>query len=246
MHLAGENIAAGRWTDARKGRIRESRVAASRKLAESLVAAGAVPPVVVAASAVGFYGSARPGMVTEEDGPGTGFLAEVCQEWEAALDPLREAGARVVTLRLGVVLDPRGGALARMLPPFRLGVGGPLGASATPVPWIGLQDLVRLIHRAILDPRYEGVLNAVAPEAVDQGRLARTLGRVLRRPALLPVPGFALKALFGEMAEALLLVRRGSASRTPRGAGLRLLGPVPRGRPAALSGPCTGQFRARS
>lgn len=205
VHLAGENIAAGRWTDARKRRIRESRVAATRKLAESLVATGAVPPVVVAASAVGFYGSGRAGTVTEEDGPGTGFLAEVCREWEAALDPLRAAGARVVTLRLGVVIDPRGGALARMLPPFRLGVGGPLGAAGTPVPWIGLQDLVRLIHRAILDPRYDGVVNAVAPEAADQGRLARTLGRVLRRPALLPVPGLALKALLGEMAEALLL-----------------------------------------
>ncbi|MGC8762962.1 MAG: TIGR01777 family oxidoreductase [Acidobacteriota bacterium] len=204
VHLAGENIAAGRWTPERKEAIRRSRVEGTAILARTLASLRRPPGVLVCASAVGFYGHRPEGEVTEDWGAGEGFLAEVCKEWEAAAEPARKAGIRVVHLRTGVVLSRRGGALARMLPAFRAGAGGPVGSGRQGFPWIALDDLVGLIHFLLFE-EVRGPVNAVAPEAVSQARFARVLGRVLRRPAFLPLPAPAVRLLFGEMGQALLL-----------------------------------------
>jgi uncharacterized protein (TIGR01777 family) len=205
VHLAGESIAAGRWSDARKRMILESRVGPTRLLAEKLAAMTRKPRVLVSASAVGFYGERGERVVTEADAPGTGFLADVCRQWEAAVEPAVRAGIRTVRLRLGVVLSPRGGALARMLPPFRLGVGGVLGSGRQYMSWISLEDLVALVHHAIVTEGIAGPVNAVAPGTVTNREFTRTLAHVLRRPAVVPVPAIVLRAALGEMADALLL-----------------------------------------
>lgn len=205
VHLAGENIAGGLWTRERKRRIRESRVRGTRVLAEALARLERPPRVLVSASATGYYGSRRDEILREESAPGTGFLAEVCREWEAATEPAARRGVRVVHLRTGIVLSGRGGALAKMLPPFRLGLGGPLGSGAQWVSWISVDDLVGVILHAIVTETLKGPLNAVAPTPVTNRDLARTLGRVLGRPALLPVPAVALRLMLGEMAEETVL-----------------------------------------
>jgi uncharacterized protein (TIGR01777 family) len=205
VHLAGENIAARRWSAAQKERIRASRVDATAALARGLVAAQRVPRVVVMASAVGVYGDRGDEVLREGAAPGTGFLAEVGQAWEAAARPLRDAGARLVALRLGAVLSPRGGALARLLPPFRAGVGGRIGPGTQWMPWIALDDVLDIVLRALLDERVEGAVHAVAPEALTNRDVAATLGRVLRRPTFLPLPAFAARLAFGEMAREVLL-----------------------------------------
>jgi uncharacterized protein (TIGR01777 family) len=205
VHLAGENIAAGRWTRARKQAILGSRVGTTRFLAERLSAMKRPPRVLISASAIGYYGDTGDRIVSEEGSAGAGFLADVCAQWEAATEPARRAGIRVVNLRIGVVLTPRGGALARMLLPFRLGAGGPLGNGAQFMSWISVDDLIRAIHHAIGNQTLSGAVNAVAPEAVTNRSFARTLGRVLRRPALLPTPALILRAALGEMADELLL-----------------------------------------
>jgi uncharacterized protein (TIGR01777 family) len=205
VHLAGENIAAGRWTARRKARIRSSRVDGTALLARGLAGLAAPPPVLVAASAVGYYGD-RPGeKLTEESPPGRGFLAGVCRDWEAAAEPARAAGIRVVWLRIGAVLDPRGGLLARLAPVFRLGLGGPVGGGSQVVSWITLDDLLAVIGRALADPGLAGAVNAVAPAPVTNRELTAALAAALGRPALLPVPAWAARAAFGEMAEELLL-----------------------------------------
>ncbi len=204
VHLAGESIAAGRWTEARKAAIRASRVDATRALCGALARLPHPPRVLICASAVGYYGD-RAGPVTEADGPGSGFLPEVCRAWEAAADPAREAGMRVAHLRLGLVLAAEGGALPRMLPPFRLGVGGRLGSGRQAMPWIAAEDVLGLILQALFDERLAGPINAVAPQCTTNRDFTAALARVLHRPALLPVPGLALRLLFGEMGQALLL-----------------------------------------
>jgi uncharacterized protein (TIGR01777 family) len=205
VHLAGENIAAGRWTPARKAEIRRSRVEGTRRLCEALARLANPPKVLVSASAVGFYGDRGAEVLTEESPPGGGFLADVCREWESATAPAALAGIRVVNLRFGMVLSPAGGALRKMLLPFRLGAGGRIGSGRQFVSWIALDDAAGAIHHAIVADSLRGPVNAVAPGPVDNADFTRTLARILRRPALLPLPAFAARVAFGEMADALLL-----------------------------------------
>lgn len=203
VHLAGENIAGGRWTAQRKERIRASRVAGTRLIAETLAEMPDPPPTFIAASAIGYYGN-RDAAVDEDAPPGEGFLAEVCRQWENACEPARRAGVRVVNLRIGVVLAAAGGALARMLPLFRLGLGGRLGSGRQMMSWISLDDVVGLVHH-LLFSKLAGPVNATAANPVSNAEFTRTLARLLRRPALFPVPAAALRAALGEMGEALLL-----------------------------------------
>ncbi len=205
VHLAGENIAAGRWTAARKEAIRTSRVDGTRLLAEALASLARPPRVLVAASAVGFYGHRGDEEVDETSPPGSGYLSDVCQQWEAAALPAAAAGIRVVHLRIGMVLTRAGGALARMLPPFRLGLAGRIGSGRQWMSWIALEDLLAVIERALTRDSLAGPVNAVSPGAVTNAEFTRTLARVLRRPAILPLPGFAVRLLFGEMGRCLLL-----------------------------------------
>jgi uncharacterized protein (TIGR01777 family) len=180
-------------------------VDATRRLAGVLARLPCPPRVLVVASATGYYGDRGPELLREESASGAGFLAEVCREWEAATDPAARAGIRVVRLRIGMVLSRRGGALAAMLTPFRLGAGGPIGGGAQWVSWIALDDLVRAIRHVLATDALAGPVNAVAPEPVTNRELARTLGRVLGRPALLPLPAVAARLVFGQMANELLL-----------------------------------------
>lgn len=205
VHLAGESIAEGRWDAAKKARIRDSRVIGTRFLAESIAQLPQRPKAMVCASAIGYYGDRGEEVLREDSAPGTGFLADVCREWESAADPARAAGIRVVHVRTGIVLAKSGGALAKMLPPFRLGLGGPIGPGTQYMSWIALDDHVAILRRAAEDANYAGAINAVAPEAVTSAQFARVLGKVLRRPAFLPAPAAALRLLLGEMADALLL-----------------------------------------
>lgn len=205
VHLAGEGIASGRWTAAKKQRIRDSRVVGTRLLCEAAARAVRKPKVLVCASAIGFYGDRGETVCTEETTPGSGFLPEVCAAWEQATEPARQAGIRVVNVRIGVVLSPTGGALAQMLLPFRLGVGGVLGSGRQYMSWIALDDLVAILVRALDDERLTGPVNGVSPQPVTNTEFTRTLGRVLWRPTLFPVPAFAARLLLGEMADALLL-----------------------------------------
>lgn len=205
VHLAGENIAKGRWNDAKKQRIRDSRVIGTRRLCESLAAMSHRPSVLVCASAIGFYGDRGEQLLTEADAPGNGFLPEVCTQWERATQPARDAGIRVVNLRIGVVLSRDGGALKEMLLPFQLGVGGRVGNGSQFWSWISLPDLVQSILFAIDNDSLSGPVNAVAPQAVTNAEFTRALGRVLRRPTLFPMPAFAARLALGEMANDLLL-----------------------------------------
>lgn len=205
VHLAGENVGEGRWTEAKKARIRDSRIQGTSLLARTLARLERKPKVLVAASAIGFYGD-RPGEeLTEESGPGEGFLPEVCVAWEQATRDAAGAGIRVVNLRFGVVLSGAGGALKKMLLPFKMGMGGRLGSGEQVMSWIGLDDAVGVIHHALLAEDLVGPVNAVAPSAVTNKVFTKTLGKVLWRPTVLPMPGFMARAAFGEMADALLL-----------------------------------------
>lgn len=205
VHLAGENIGAGRWTASRKAEILRSREVGTRFLCERLAALRNPPRVLVSASAVGYYGDVPGREVAEGDPPGEGFLPSVCRAWEEATEPARAAGIRVVILRIGVVLSAGGGALASMLPAFRAGVGGPVGTGNQGVSWIWLDDLVGAIHFCLNADGLAGPVNATAPRPVTSAELARTLGRVLRRPAFVPLPAVACRLLLGEMGQALLL-----------------------------------------
>jgi len=204
INLAGEPIAGKRWTAARRTALRNSRIAATRDLVQALSRMAVKPRVLVSASAVGFYGNRGNEVLDERAQPGTGFLAELCVEWEAAAMAATALGMRVVLPRIGVVLGRDGGALAKMLPPFSLGLGGPMGSGQQYLPWIHLHDLVRVIVSALSDDRIEGPVNAVAPEAVINREFGTALGRALRRPAVLPVPAFALRLAMGEAAAVLL------------------------------------------
>ncbi len=205
IHLAGENIASGRWTEARKRRIKESRVNGTRLLAETLAGLERTPRVLVSASAVGFYGDRGEDELTEGSPAGDGFLSEVCREWEAATEAAEGKGIRVAHARLGVVLARDGGALAKMLTPFRLGAGGILGNGRQYMSWITLDDTVAAIGHLLAAEAASGPVNVVAPAAVTNREFTKTLGHVLRRPTLFPMPGFAARLAFGEMADALLL-----------------------------------------
>jgi uncharacterized protein len=200
VHLAGEPVAQ-RWSAGAKRAIRDSRVAGTRNLLAGLERAQPRPSSLISGSAIGYYGAHGEEPLDEEAPPGRDFLAQVCLEWEAAAAAARELGMRVAQVRTGVVLDRSGGALAKMLPPFRLGLGGPVAGGRQYVSWIHLTDVVGMALAAIEDERWDGPVNATAPEPVTNRELSRALGRVLGRPAVLPVPAFGLRALYGEMAE---------------------------------------------
>ena len=200
VHLAGEPIAQ-RWRPAARDAIRTSRTVGTANLIAGIAAASQRPSVLVSASAVGYYGNRGAERLTEESAPGSDFLAEVCVDGERAAFAARELGLRVCVLRTGVVLDRRGGALAKMLPPFQLGVGGPVAGGGQYVSWISLGDLATLYVSALDDARYDGPFNATAPVPVTNAELSRALGRALHRPAVLPVPAAALQLLYGEMAQ---------------------------------------------
>ncbi len=204
VHLAGENIM-GRWTEEKKRRLYDSRVTGTRLLCEALAALEHPPRVLVSASAIGFYGDRGDEELTEQSAPGHSFLAEVCRAWEAATEPAEAAGIRVVHLRIGLVLARRGGALARMLPVFSKGFGGPIGNGKMYVSWIVLNDLVRAIGHCIAMEHLAGPVNGVAPEPVTNKRFTRGLARAVGRPAVLPAPAWALKLVLGQMAKELLL-----------------------------------------
>jgi len=205
VHLAGENIAAGRWTAKRKAAIRDSRVGGTRFLCQSLWQLSHPPRVLVCASAVGYYGDRGDQELVEIDEPGKGFLAEVAQAWERTTVPAVEKGIRVVQTRFGMVLSPAGGALARMLPPFRMGLGGRVGSGQQYVSWISLDDAVGAIDHALKTETLSGPVNAVAPHPVTNEEFARTLGRVLECSPRLSLPAFVAQLVLGEMADELLL-----------------------------------------
>jgi len=205
VHLAGESIASGRWTAARKARIRQSRVDGTTLLARTLGGLRQPPTVLVSASAIGIYGNRGDEVLTEASQAGEGFLAEVVGAWEAATAPAASAGMRVVLSRFGMILDPEGGALAQMLPPFKLGAGGPMGSGRQWTSWVTLADVVAVIQFAIATPALQGPVNTVAPAPVRNAEFARALGEALHRPAVIPAPAFALRLLFGEMADEMLL-----------------------------------------
>lgn len=205
IHLAGEGIATGRWTAEKKQRIKRSRVQGTQLLARTLAGLESPPRVLVAASAIGFYGDRAEEELSEESSAGSGFLAEVCKEWEAATGAAEQKGIRVVHARLGIVLTPKGGALAKMLLPFKMGAGGILGDGRQYMSWVTLDDVVGAIGHMLATDNVKGPVNLVAPAPVTNREFTKTLGHVLRRPTVMPLPGFAARMVFGEMADALLL-----------------------------------------
>ena len=204
IHLAGESVV-GRWTDAKKKAVRESRVLGTRNLATALAKSDAKPGVLVCASAVGFYGNRGDELLREESPSGRGFLPEVCREWEAASRIAAEAGIRTVNIRIGLVLSPTGGALQKMLPPFKLGLGGRLGPGTQWWSWVHVHDIVGAIYHIIQTESLSGPVNLVAPSPVRNEEFTRALASVLRRPAVFPVPAFAARLALGEMAQELML-----------------------------------------
>lgn len=205
VHLAGESIASGRWTDDKKRVIRESRVKGTTLLSQSLARLSRPPTVLVSASAIGYYGNRGDELLTEESAPGDDFLAGVCVEWEKATGPAAEQGIRTVNARFGIILDGEGGALEKMLTPFRMGIGGRLGDGKQWMSWIALDDVVNGLKFVIDNSVVKGPVNFVAPNPVMNAEFTKTLGRVLSRPTLFPVPAFGARLAFGEMADALLL-----------------------------------------
>ena len=205
VHLAGESIASGRWTGEKKRAIRESRVKGTSLLSEALARLEQPPEVFVSASAIGYYGDRGEELLSETSKPGNDFLSSVCVEWEAATKPAVEKGIRTVYTRFGIILDANGGALAKMLPPFRLGIGGKVGDGKQWMSWITLDDVINGLKFVIEDKSMVGPVNFVAPNPVRNAEFTKTLGRVLSRPTLLPMPAFAARLALGEMADELLL-----------------------------------------
>jgi uncharacterized protein len=227
VHLAGENVGE-RWTEAKKRRIRESRVQGTQLLAAAAAQADPAPRVMVSASGVGIYGDRGDEILDErsEPGPGTDFFVGVAREWEAATEPAERHGIRVVKLRFGVVLSPEGGALQRLLTPFRLGVGGKIGSGRQWMSWAALTDVVAAIRFALFDPALEGPVNVAAPNPVTNAEFTRTLGRVLGRPTVFTVPATALRLAFGEMADSTLLASQRMSSKRLQEAGFRFRYPT--------------------
>jgi uncharacterized protein (TIGR01777 family) len=205
VHLAGESIASGRWSQEKKQRIRESRVKGTQLLSGALAQTSKPPTVFVCASAIGYYGDRGSELLTEESSPGNDFLANVCKDWEAATEPVKKKGIRLVNTRFGIILDRDGGALAKMLPPFRMGIGGRIGDGKQWMSWIALADVVGALEQVIENQTLSGPVNFVAPNPVTNATFTSTLGKILRRPTFLPVPAFGARLAFGEMADALLL-----------------------------------------
>jgi len=205
VHLAGENIASGRWSAERKAAILGSRSATTRRLCETLATLRPRPAVLVCASAIGYYGNTGETAVDEDAEPGVGFLADVCRAWEDATAPAADAGIRVVNLRIGIVLSPAGGVLKQLLTPFQLGLGGRIGSERQYMSWVALDDLLGIVLHGLRDAAATGPVNAVAPGAVTNAVFTRGLGTVLGRPTLFPIPAAAARVAFGEMADEMLL-----------------------------------------
>ena len=204
VNLAGEPVVGARWTAARRHLLTESRVGVTEQLVCAIASARRRPRVLVSGSAVGYYGHRGDDVLREDAAPGDDFLARLCRDWESSAERARGMGLRVVTLRTGVVLGRDGGALAKMLPPFKLGLGGPIGSGRQYVPWIHIRDFVQIVATALVDARYSGPINAVAPEPVTSREFAKALGGVLGRPAVLPIPATALRIALGGAAAVLL------------------------------------------
>jgi len=205
VHLAGENISEGRWTDDKKKRILDSRVNGTTLLSETLAGLKNKPRVLISASAIGYYGNRGDELVSEASKAGSDFLADVCVQWEQSTSAARMAGIRVVNIRIGIVLSTKGGALAKMLLPFKMGVGGKVGDGDQYMSWIALDELISAILFIIDTDAIQGPVNMVSPNPVTNAEFTKSLGKALSRPAILPAPAFALRLVFGEMADALLL-----------------------------------------
>ncbi|MCZ6688833.1 MAG: TIGR01777 family oxidoreductase [Planctomycetota bacterium] len=205
VHLSGENLAAGRWTAESKERIRESRIRSTRLLSETLAGLEKPPGVLLTGSAVGYYGDRGEEILREDSGPGKGFLAELGVDWEKATGPAKDKGIRVVPIRTGVVLDPAGGAMAKMLLPFKLGVGGRIGPGTQYMSWISLPDWVAAIQHILLNDKIEGPVNLVAPNPVTNLEFTKAFGKAIFRPTIFPMPAFVARLAFGEMADEALL-----------------------------------------
>jgi uncharacterized protein len=204
IHLSGETVV-GRWTDAKKAKIRESRVASTRNLAQALARTSEKPRVLLTASAMGYYGDRADELLRESSSPGSGFLAEVCREWETAAQPAGDAGIRCAQIRTGVVLSASGGALRKMLTPFRMGVGGNVGSGRQWMSWIHIQDWIGAVHHILKTDLLQGPVNLVATKPVTNAEFTKVLGSVLSRPTIFPLPAFAAKLAFGQMGEEVLL-----------------------------------------
>ncbi len=205
VHLAGDNVAGGNWSDEKKKSIKDSRVKGTRTLVDALKRTENPPKIFVSASATGFYGNRGNEILTEESTKGEGFLPDVCSEWENEASKAEDFGARVVLLRIGIVLSKDGGALEKMLTPFKFGVGGTVGSGEQFMSWIAIDDLISIIVFALENENLNGAVNTVAPNPVTNETFTNTFGKVLNRPTFIPVPAFGIKLLFGEMGETLLL-----------------------------------------
>lgn len=205
VHLAGDNVASENWSDDKKRRIRESRTVGTKVLVDALKKCKRPPQVFVSASATGFYGNRGSEVLNEDSDAGEGFLPEVCKDWESEIRKAGDFGARVVMLRIGIVLAKEGGALDKMLTPFKLGVGGVVGSGEQYMSWVALEDLLRIIEFAIENENIRGPVNVTAPNPVTNEQFTKALGGALSRPTFVPVPGFAITLLYGEMGEALIL-----------------------------------------
>jgi len=204
VHLAGESIASGRWSDEKKRAIRDSRVKGTALLSDALARLSRPPSVLVSASAIGYYGDRGDEVLTETSAPGKDFLSSVCVEWEQATKPAVEKGIRTVHARFGIILDANEGALAKMLMPFRMGIGGRIGSGKQWMSWIAIEDVVNGL-KSVMASSASGPMNVTAPNPVTNAEFTKTLGRVLSKPTLFPVPAFGARLAFGEMADALLL-----------------------------------------
>jgi uncharacterized protein (TIGR01777 family) len=205
IHLAGESIASGRWTDEKKKEIRESRIKGTTFLSETLAQLQPLPKVLVCASAIGYYGDRGGELLDEESSCGKGFLAELCRDWESSTSPASDAGIRVVNVRIGVALSPKGGALGKMLLPFQLGAGGIIGDGKQYMSWISIDDVAQAIVFCVDNESLSGPVNLTAPEPVPNSEFTRAMGAVLHRPTFFPMPDFAARLALGEMADELLL-----------------------------------------
>lgn len=213
VHLAGENVADGRWTAHKKQRILQSRVIGTRELVDFISTLPHKPKVFLCASAVGYYGSRDDEILDENSSPGEGFLADVCRQWEKETERLSSMGVRVVNLRFGMILSPKGGALHKMIPPFKSGLGGAIGSGEQYISWISIRDLVAIVDFLIDRTDIQGAVNVVSPIPTTNKVLTESLGRALKRPAFFRIPGFMVRLLFGPMAEEMLLC---STRVTPR------------------------------
>jgi uncharacterized protein (TIGR01777 family) len=236
INFAGDGIAKGRWTKEKKRRILDSRVNGTRLLSETMTNLSRKPATFINASAVGFYGSRGDELVDEESGPGEGFLAGVCRQWESATALAEQAGIRVVKLRLGVILTKDGGIMGSMLAPFKLGLGGKVGSGEQVISWVAMDDVVGVISFILQNESVRGPVNAVAPQPVTNEEFTKTLGRVLSRPTFMTMPAFAARLAFGEMADEMMLSSTRVAGKVLNDAGFRFQYPELEGAVRAMLG----------